>query len=251
MTSIHQGTWAFVGVAALAVAALLGAACTEGDTIVSPDSAQTKTIVVTGTGSAFGAPDVAVVRVGVSVERSTVAQAREEAARAMDAVIQSVKRNGVEDKDVQTTQFGIQPQYDFPGPNRTQVLRGYRVDNTVVVKVRQVANAAKVIDDAAAAAGNNVVINSISFAIDDPTKLEEAARTDAVREARARAEQLASLTGVKLSAPLTISESFAPVFPQAFVAAPRTGGVSEAATPIEAGELEVRIVVSITYRFED
>ncbi len=240
--------WKIAAVVVL-IAGLAGAACTsKTTTVVSPPGTQTG-ISVSGTGRASGTPDVVILQVGVQSEARTVAAARDNAAQAAQAVIDSVKRNGVDEKDVHTVQFSVEPQYDFTS-TRTQVLRAYRVTNVVQVKVRRIVTAGKVIDDAVAAGGDQTVVRGISFSIEDTTKLEEAARSDAVEEARKRAEQLAKEAGVSLGKPLTISEggSAIPIAAAPLVAAPRTGDTVQ--TSIQPGELEVRVTVSILYAIE-
>ena len=232
--------------AVLAAGGLLAVACTEGDTTVNPPGSATG-IAVTGTGKASGAPDIVTLQLGVQVEASTVAAARDGAAASQQKVIDAIKKAGVADKDIRTVQFSIEPQYDFS--TRIQTLRGYRVTNVINVTVRKVDDASKVIDDAVSAGGNNVVVRSISFSIEDPTSLRETAREEAMKDARARAGQLAKLGGVSLGGPISISEGTA-VTPVPFLSAPRTGSGAEASTPIQPGELEVTVNVSVLYAIE-
>ena len=91
----------------LASAALI--AC-QGDTIVNSSMSTAAGINVDGTGKASGTPDTVFLTLGVNVENATVAGAREAAASAMQGVINSLKGNGVADKDIQTTQFSVSPQ---------------------------------------------------------------------------------------------------------------------------------------------
>ena len=110
-------------------------------------------------------------------------------------------------------------------------------------------DASKVIDDAVSAGGNNVVVQSIAFSIEDPTKLREAAREEAMKDVRARATQLARLSGVNLGGPISISEGSA-VTPVTYLSAPRTGGAAEASTPIQPGDLEIAVNVSVLYEIK-
>ena len=173
---------------------------------VLSSSATDRTIHVTGSGSVTGEPDIATLDVGVSVERETVAEAREEAANAMTALINSLQANNVAEKDIKTENFSIYPQYDYTDDGR--VLRGYRVNNTVRAKVRDLATLSDVIDDAAGAGGDSIVINSIQFMIDDTTPLQTKARSLAVKDAEAKAQTLAKASGVRLGEPLTITEKY-------------------------------------------
>ncbi|MBM3242390.1 DUF541 domain-containing protein [Candidatus Poribacteria bacterium] len=92
---------------------------------INMESPMVESIQVTGSGSVLGEPDVAFLNLGISVERNSVREARDEAAFAMQKVVDSIKSNGVAEKDIQTQNFNIQPQYDY-SDNR-QILRGYLV----------------------------------------------------------------------------------------------------------------------------
>jgi uncharacterized protein YggE len=238
-----------IALAGLALLGLTLVGCgSEGTTVVTP-AAPTEGISVSGSGSAFGEPDVAVLQLGVSVLKPSVAEAREEAASAMQDVLDSMKDAGVEEKDIQTTLFSVQAEYDYRDDR--QELRGFRVTNTVTAKLRDIDKTGEVLDEAVKAGGDLVEVQSVNFTIDDPEELREEARGEAVEDARQKAETLAELAGVKLGKPLSISESGGPV-PIPYRAA---GGmaldVEEAApTPIEVGELEVAISVQIVYAIE-
>jgi uncharacterized protein YggE len=228
------------------LAALLAVAC-SGDTIVNP-ATTAEGISVQGSGRASGTPDVVFLQLGVNLERATVSEAREAAASAMQAVIDSLRRNGIAERDIQTSQFSVQPQYDFS--TRVQTLRGYRVTNVVTAKITQIATASKAIDDAAAAGGNAAIVQSIDFSIDDPTELQEQARADAMAQARQRAAELADHAGVRILRPISINENYQTVIPQAQTVARTQAPGADVATPIQAGELEVLVFVSVVYAIE-
>lgn len=203
-------------------------------------------ITVTGSGSATGTPDVAILSLGVSVERKTVQEATDDAAQAMNEVIDSLKNNGVADKDIQTTQFSVGPRYDWI--DNRQVLRGYNVTNIVAAKIRDMNRVGSIIDDAVAAGGDLLVVNSVSFSIDDPTSLQEEARIKAMKDAQSRAETLANEAGVKLGKPRIIEDV-------AYSGQPRYSYDYEKAaadnTPIQPGELEVTVTVRVIFDIED
>jgi uncharacterized protein len=227
-----------VGVAG--VLALLAAGC-AGDTVVHTEGSTATGISVTGTGRAYGTPDVANVQIGVSVQADTVAAARESAARSLQAVIDSVRQNGVDQRDIRTTQFSVEPQYDFS--NRAQTIIGYRVTNVLNVTIRNIDNTSRIIDGALRAGGNDTVVRNIAFTVSDPAALQNAAREDAMRQARARADALARLGGVSLGRPISIQESDVPDL--RFPAAERAAMQDE--TPIQPGELEIRVTVNVLY----
>ena len=232
----------------IAIASLLLTACGDETTVVSDKEAQSA-ITVSGQGSAYGAPDVVDIQIGVQAQARTVADARDQAATAMDAVNKSIKGNGVADADIRTVQFSIDPRYTTPPGGGSSVLTGYQVSNVVSVRIRKIDTAGKIIDDAASAGGNNTTIRSISFSILDQTKLQAEAREAAVKDAKDRADKLAKLNGVKLGKPLQISEGTSGAQPISFAPAPALAR-SDVATTIESGQLRITVNVNVNYSIE-
>lgn len=189
----------------------------------------------------------------------TVAEARAEAASSMDAVIQSVKAHGIEDSDVQTQSFNIRPRYEYPEEisegvrTSRQVLVGYTVSNTAIVKIRDVNAVGTIIDDVAEAGGDATRINNIRFSIDDPKPFTTQLREDAVQDAIAKAEHLASLAGVDLGDLVFISEvgAGAPVArgfqEESFMAMAAPASL----TPISGGELQLSLNVQVAFSVDN
>jgi uncharacterized protein YggE len=221
--------------------------------IISPlvPSPESRSIHVNGSGSVTGEPDIATLNLGVSVEKETVEEAREEAASAMTAVIDSLKANDIAENDIQTENFSIYPQYDYTDEGR--VLRGYRVNNSVRTKVRELETLSDIIDDATGAGGDIVVVNSIQFMIEDPTPLQAQARALAVKNAEAKAQTLAEASGVTLGKPITITETSRAAGPPIAYAESAEFAADDGArssTPIQAGELTVTINITVVYEIE-
>lgn len=235
------------GVSILIAITLVGCEPQIVGTMLQPES---RSIHVTGNGSVVGEPDMATLNLGVSVEKKTVAEAREAAAVAMTAVIDALKANDVAENDIQTERFSIHPQYDYTDNGR--MLRGYRVNNTVSAKVRELEDLSEVIDVAAIAGGDIVVVNSIQFMIEDTTPLQTQARSLAVKNAEAKARTLAEAGGVTLGKPITISETSRAASPRIAFAeeAAFSDDSARSATPIEAGELTVTVNVTIVYEID-
>lgn len=230
---------------------LLALGCTTNNTTtVLPPEQQPPGIAVSGSGSAFGEPDIAVLSLGVEAEAAGVAEARSQAAEAMDAMLDALKKGGVASEDIQTTRFSVQPRYDFT--ERRQILVGFTVTNMVTAKIRNIDDTGDLIDAAIEAGGDLARINNLRFTIDDPSALEDEARLEAMAEARSKAETLAQAAGVVLGAPRSISEDGGPVpirfegivFSDAAYATELVG------TSIELGELEVRVNVQLVYGLE-
>ncbi len=206
---------------------------------------------VNGEGKASGIPDIAILSLGVDVQQSTVAAAQRDAADAMDKIIKALKAKGVADKDIQTQQYSIQIVKRWLEKENREEIIGYRITNTVTVKIRKVNEAGNVIDNVATAGGNATRINDISFSIDDPSPYYKEARDRAVVDAMAKAKQIATAAGVKLGKANYINESIA-YAPQPLVRSlmKADAAAPAAPTPISAGELEFRINVQIVYSIE-
>jgi uncharacterized protein YggE len=206
------------------------------------------TISVSGTGEVTGTPDVLIVDLGVQVLRPTVGEATGDAARLAQAVIDALIAEGVVEKDIQTTNYSIRPEYDYR--NDTQTLRGYRVSNTVSAKIRDIERAGDVIDAAAAAGGNDAIVNNIRFDLEADGPLISAAREAAWNDAKAKAEQLAALAEVRLGKAVSISETSSPAPPPIAYGAALAEAAADFATPIQAGEASVSVVVTVQFAID-
>jgi len=226
---------------AVVAAVLVLSACTP-NVSVSSSSSGDQGISVTGQGEVSGTPDTLTVDLGVSLRRDTVEEATTDAADLAQNLIDAVKNQGVEDKDIQTRNYSIYPEYDYKGD--TQTLLGYRVTNTVTVKVRNLDNAGSIIDAATTAGGDAVQVSGVSFSIEDDDALLQDARARAWEDAKAKADQLASLSGATLGAPLSITESVSSPSPIYRAAdSLETAG----STPIEAGSQTVTVVLDVRF----
>lgn len=229
------------------------AACSPGQampaniTINNPGAEQSG-IRVSGIGEVTGTPDTITVGLGVSVLADTVAEASSQAAEKATALIDALTANGVDRDDITTTDYSIYPEYDWR--NETETLIGYRVSNTVRVKIRNVSQAGDVLDAAVAAVGDDVRVHELYFSIEDNKEMVEAARQAAWEDALAKATQLADLSGRSLGPATSITESVSqpPVpipFERAFLA-------EEPAfeTPIEPGTSTVMISLDVHFDFQ-
>ena len=207
-------------------------------------------IWVNGEGKITVAPDVANLSLGVQVEAASLTEANQKAAAAMDALINALKAQGIADKDIKTQYFNIYPVYDYDKDTGRATIRGYQVSNSVEVKVRVIANAGKIIDAAVAVAGDAVRVNNIYFSVDNPSVAMDQARELALLDAKAKAEQIARVTGVSLGQVSFVSDStssggriVAPSFDS-------KAGAEGAATPILPGETDLVVTVQVIYNIQ-
>jgi len=206
---------------------------------------------VNGEGKAMAVPDVTILSLGIEAEASTVAQAQQEAAGAMDKVMKALTGNGVQEKDIQTQQFSVYPIRRWIEEENREEIIGYRVTNIVAAKIRAMDKAGSIIDAVAEAGGNLTRINDISFAVDDPTLYYKEAREKAVEDAIAKAKQIAEVAGIKLGKPIYISEGTVYIpSPVPYKSFAEGAPAPAPPTPISPGELEIRLTVQMVYEID-
>ncbi len=209
------------------------------------DTAQ-HTITVTGTGIAYGKPDIVSVGLGVESVNADIMTAMNETNDRLNAVLQSLQDAGVAPEDIRTEYYSIYQDYSGPAMDATgQPERQYRVSSSVAVTVRDPNRIGELLS-AAVQAGANLV-NYVTFDIQDRTSLKSAARQDAVTDARARAEELASLLGVTVGDPVQIVEGNNMGGPIPYGMGGGGGGAAASVPTISQGQLSVSMVVTITY----
>lgn len=199
---------------------------------------------VSATGRTSRVPDVATIRAGVVTQSPTAAAALADNSARMARVLAALKKAGVADRDVQTSNIGLQPQYRYV-QNETPVITGYQATNNVAVRFRDIARAGAILDALAAQGANQ--IDGPNLSIDKPEAAQDEARIDAIAKARARAELYAKAAGLTVSRILSISESgdFAPNPPVVMLMSRARGEASD--TKIAAGEQDVTMTVSVRF----
>jgi len=171
----------------------------------SIQTTKTNLFSVSGEGKATGIPDTARLSIGVTKTASTVGAAQEQTNTATNKVIADLKSLGVAEKNIKTTNYSVNPNYDFD--RGVQNITGYTVVQTLEVNITPIDIANKAID-AATTDGANLV-GGIIFTFDEKTKkdLENKARTEAVKMAKEKAQSLSSATGIRLGKIVDVQES--------------------------------------------
>jgi uncharacterized protein YggE len=193
------------GLVALAVVAayLVGRAGPAPASAATSDSAST--VTVTGLGHVAVVPDQLGFQLSVSVLRDDLDQAMNDGSAAVQSVVDALKAAGVADKDVQTTDVSLYPEYGHQkGQPRT--LRGYRVNQTVSVTVEDLTNGSDIVSAALAAGGSGVSLDGLQLQVGDPDAKLEPARSDAFDQAKAKAQEYADHAGRELGEIVKISE---------------------------------------------
>lgn len=207
---------------------------------------------VEGTGKASAAPDKAVINMGVTQSGSTVSEAQAKVNQSANAIIAGLKALGVEEKDIKTTNYSVNPNYASLTVGDNPRITGYTVTQNLEVEVPiDKANAAV---DAGTKAGANLV-GGISFTLDDATevKLKNEARMEAVSKAKASAQGLAKASGIRLGNVINVRETFGGFSPMPVMARSEVALDTKEATPtttITPGENNVEVTVVLTYQVQ-
>ena len=204
-------------------------------------AADPRTIAMTGHGEVRAVPDQAQVSAGVTTTAATAAQALAANGVQMKGVFAALEKMGVPEKNIQTINFSIFPQYTGGENNSPRRLTGYQVSNDVSVRLDDVAKLGGTLDALVTAGANQM--NGISFSIHNSAALLEKARSDAIADARARAETYARAAGVTLGPILSISEGGSAVPPRPMYRMAMAAGQ----VPIAPGEQSTIAEVSVVW----
>lgn len=216
------------------------------------ESSRPRLISVSGQGESYGTPDQATISAGVVSEATTAQAALAQNSTAMAQVIDGLKKLGVEEKHIQTSNFSVSPKYPpyVPGqPEQARRIIGYEVSNTVTIMVKDLAKMGPMLDQIIQLGANS--IGGINFSISDTKTLMKQAREAAVADAKMRAETYAAAAGVKVGKVIQISEQSAVVpVPVAFRMAADAAPPAAPPPPIAAGQQEINTTVSIVFAIE-
>ncbi|MBY5521754.1 SIMPL domain-containing protein [Rhizobium leguminosarum] len=209
-------------------------------------------ISVTGDGESSVAPDMAVVNLAVVKQAKTAREALDENNKTMNDVLTALKSGGIAERDLQTSGFSIQPQYNYPQPvdgqQQQPQLIGYQTINSVTVRLRDLAKLGAVIDQSVTLGINQG--GEIQFTNDKPDAAIEEARKAAVADAVKRAKTLSEAAGVKLGRILEITENVPRAMPQPVYRATMMKEASDAAVPVQGGENDYNVSVTVTFAIE-
>jgi len=208
-------------------------------------------ITVSGDGEVEGAPDTLSVSLGVTLKRPSVGEAVAASAEVATAVVEAVTAQGVAEEDVQTRSYTVSQEFRFP-EGGTPIPDGYRVTNTVTLRVRDLTNAGPVIDAATAAGGDDVRVDGVAFSLENEGPALTAAREKAFLDAQAKAEQYAGLADQTLGGAQAISDVVVTPFAQNLTgeaARATADSFSDAPTPIQPGEVTTRVTVNARFTF--
>ncbi len=218
------------------IASLLVFAATPS---LAQNAPETATLTAEGTGAVMATPDILVVSIGVTTRGDTPSEALSANSADMQNVIDAILAAGVDQADVTTSGFSINPVYAElrPADDQTQRIIAYNVSNQVTVRIRDINASGDILDQVVTAGANQ--INGISFDIANPQPLQDEAIQAAIADAQRRAQLMADAAGVRLVRVLTVS-TYANNQPQFDM-------VRAMAVPIVAGEQAITANATLVY----
>jgi uncharacterized protein YggE len=237
--------------------ALVGALVLGALSWTAPAAAQqpsiTQTIAgtrldINATGEATRVPDIAIISAGVVTRSATATGALQDAADRMQRVIAALKRAGIADRDIQTSNVNLSPEYRYV-ENQPPQLTGYTASNQLTISFHDIRNSGKILDALVAEGANQ--INGPNLTIEHPEAALDEARAKAVASGRARAELYARALGLHVVRVVSVSESGGyAVPPPPPPAPPMMARMQSAETRIEPGEQKLQVNVAMTFELQ-
>ena len=208
-------------------------------------------ITVSGTGEVYATPDVGLINISVKTEGKDVATATNENTVKMNEILSFIKGQGIADKDIKTTNFNINPYYEWNDKTGARSLTGYEITQTINVKIRDLSKIGAVISGATEKGAND--ISSLSFIVDDDEKVKEDAKNLAIKDAQEKAKNLEKALGIKMVKIMNFSDSsYTPYvsYDQNYsYKLESAAGAGVMSPTIQTGENKITSTVSITYLF--
>lgn len=196
-----------------------------------------------GKGSIKVTPDIAIVTLGVETENKELSIAQNENSIKMKKVIKALEDNGVQKEDIKTTSFSITPEYDFVEGRK--IFRGYRVNNTLTITIKDIKETGNIIDTSIEAGVNNV--SNIRFAISKPDQYYKIALDRAIKDSIEKAESIEKTLNIILNkTPIEIDEDridYAPI-QRTYVAS------TSSEAPIMEGTMDIRAAVEAVFSYK-
>ncbi len=203
---------------------------------------------VVATGEVSRVPDLARISAGVVSVAPTATAAFAQNATQMASVRAALKRAGIADRDIQTSSINLYPDYRHDPQGSNPQIIGYRASNEVSVRFRDIANSGRILDALVAQGANQ--INGPMLTIDKPEAALDEARTQALANARARADLYAKALGKRVGRILSISEAGANYAPPVVMMRQANRGAVADSTSIDPGEQTLAVSLSVSFELE-
>lgn len=233
---------------------------------ISDTAVTTNTISFSGEGKIFAVPDIAAISFSIVTEASTSKVAQDQNSEKSKKIVEFLKNQNIEDKNIKTTGYNVYPQYSYPRPLLRQgfegqalapesypeyydsnpKITGYQVSQSFEVKIRDLEKVSAVLDGLVTTGANQV--NNLGFKVDNEEELKEQARELAIKDAKEKANKLKKQLDIRLGKIVNYNEGG--YYPMYFKteALDSRGGVGGGGPEIPVGENEIVVNVTITYQ---
>lgn len=214
--------------------------------VTSITTTKTNLFTVQGTGETTAIPDTAQLMLGINKTAPSVTTAQSQVNAIINKITEDLKKLGIEDKDIKTTNYSVSPNYDYT--NGTQRLNGYVVNADIEVKIKPLEKANQAIDIATQDGATNV--GNVQFVLDDAKQkeLEEQARKEAIDTAKEKAQSISRISGIRLGKLVDVQENKdVPPMPYDLKAADSAPAEGRSSTQLEPGENKITANVTLSY----
>jgi len=235
--------------AALALGTAAVPAIASAQAVVAPVQPIAGTrIEISATGEVTRVPDVAIISAGVVTRAQTASAAIQQNAQRMERVLAALKKAGVAERDIQTSQISLNPEYRYED-NQAPRLTGYSASNQVSIRFRDIGDSGEILDALVAQGANQ--INGPNLTIDEPEAALDEARVKALANGRARADLYARALGKRVVRLLSVSETGGsyPVPPMPYAVQSVAAGRA-ADTKIVPGEQELQVTLNMIFELQ-
>ncbi|PIP91451.1 MAG: hypothetical protein COW01_01925 [Bdellovibrionales bacterium CG12_big_fil_rev_8_21_14_0_65_38_15] len=203
---------------------------------------------VTGTGEVSVTPDLAILSFSVSTLNKSANESQKENATIAQKVVSKVKKLGIAGKDLQSSNFSVNAEYDYK--DRTRVLKGHRVQHSYNVIIRKISMLGDVLDGVTEVGQDSVSIGQISFGLSNDEELKLKSLEASVHNAKTKAQAIAKAAGKKLGDLTFIDENVSSgAVPVARMEMMKSMS-ADASTEIQSGEVGVISKVRVHFNFD-
>lgn len=207
-------------------------------------------ITVSGEGKVYIKPDIAKVSLGVETTGLTTAEVIKKNTEKMNAVIQALKDQGIEEKDIQTANYSLSPLYNWTEA-AGRVFQGYTLSQSINVKIRNFEKVGDILQQAVVKGAN--LTSNLQFTLEDPEQAKQEAREKAITAAKEKAQNLANASGINLGKIVNVYENYVyPMYDSVSIYG-KGGGLEMESAPspvIQPGETEISVTINLTYQIK-
>ncbi len=237
----------FLAALAIGAAAIPAAAAQSQPTTQFVQPISGTRLDVSATGEVSRVPDIAIITAGVMTRSASATAAIAENAARMERVRAALKRAGIADRDIQTSNLSLNPEYRYDRDQPPR-LTGYTASNQVSIRFRDIRKSGEILDALVAEGANQ--INGPTLTIDKPEVALDEARGRALTVGRQRAELYARTLGMRVVRLLSVSEGggYSVPPPMPMMRAEARGMAAD--TKIDPGEQQLQVTLAMSFELQ-